>query len=87
MESRVSTKPALHAGMLVDAQVVENEVHLEFLGDRAVERVEEEAELPIPMPKMELRHYGSADGIECGEQVDVSVPSIVMGTSLGEAGT
>ena len=85
VDSGVAREPPLDVAVLVDTEMVEDYVRLELLRNRAVERVEKETELPIPMTEVELRHHGSVQCVEDREEVGVPVPSIIVRPRLGEA--
>ncbi len=85
LEARMPKQPAMHQGRLVDAGVVEHEIHLELVGHLASDALEEGLELDRTVSAMGLANHLAAGHVEGGEQRRRAVPAIVMGLPLRKA--
>src|ERR1035441_6169864 len=70
--------PTLHAGALVGAVVVENEVDVEFRGHLLFQLMEEFDELLAPMARQATTDDLAIEDIEGGKQGGGSVPLVIM---------
>src|SRR5207342_868021 len=85
-EAGVADEPAVHSGGLVGRGVVHYDVHVQVLGDGAVDEVQEADELGRPVPVGEIGDHVARRDVERGVQVGGAVAAVVVGSSLGHAG-
>lgn len=79
-------QPALDGKRLVGRRVVQDDMHSEAGGDRAVDEVEELLELDGTVMGAELVRDHAGGEIECCEEVDGAVAGVVVGAPRWRAG-
>ena len=78
VESRVPLAPSFHPLVLVHTKVVEDQMDLSLGPSVLIQRAEAREEFEVAMTVVELRHDGPIDQVESDEQIDGSVPPIVV---------
>ncbi len=71
-------QPGLDVGVVVGAVVVEDQVHLEVLGDLAVDELQEGQELLVAVAGQAQAHDLAGGGIEGGEEGGGPVALVVV---------
>src|SRR5207244_558880 len=77
-EARVANEPTLNRRRLVGRGVIEHDMHVEVSRHRAIDQVEEAAELLGPMPRRHLRKNLAGSDIEGGVEVGRAVADVVV---------
>src|SRR5215471_18984804 len=70
---------ALTLGVGVGAVVVQDQMHLQILGELALKSGQELQELLVAMPKVDLADHGAVEQVERGEEGGSAVALVVMG--------
>ena len=68
MKPLVPLQPSIDVGVLVRAVVIQDQMHLQALGDLVVDGVEERQELVVAVPRQALTDHRAGEHVQGGEQ-------------------
>lgn len=85
-EAGVTDQPALHCRSFVGGGVVDDDMHVELVGDLAVDQVQETLELSGPVAGGEVGDDLARGRVEGGVEVGGPVAAVVMRAPLGCTG-
>ncbi len=71
LEPRVRGQPGPHVRVVVRGVVVEDQMHLQALGNLTIDRAQELQKLHVPVTRQALSDHRAGQDIERGEQVVV----------------
>jgi hypothetical protein len=77
-------QPPLDRRGLVGGGVVDDDVHVQLGGHRAVDRGQEPAELSRPVTAVGLVHDLAGGHLQGGEQAGSAVAEVIVGAPLGQ---
>src|SRR5690606_71802 len=86
MESRMTSKPALHRRRFVRAVIVHDQMDIEIGGHACVDRAQELEEFLAAVTPVQLTNDFSRSDVECSEKRRGAVSHIVVGPPLGDTG-
>ena len=86
LDTRVGKQPSVHRGCLVRGQVVADHVDGQARLGLAVDLIQEVPEVHGPVLGGQLADDFPGGGVQRGEQVDGTVPDVVMAAPLGGSG-
>ena len=82
MEAGSLRQPGTHLGVLVGAVVVDDQVHVQILGDGLLDLAQEAQEFLVPMPGLALGDHLASGHIQSREQGGGAVADVDMSHAL-----
>ena len=79
LEARVPLEPPLHVGLGTRPQIVHHDVYVEVAGDASIYGAEEDQELLVAVPLVELGDDHAVEYVQSSEEVYPAVALVIVG--------